>query len=926
MFVVFTPGLLIRAHQSAAYTSAGTEIDRPKEEDMSYVAFATAPPDDEEAPDPPLDGTETYVKLTLEFRANSGSVEDGKVTLTLPDHIRGWDDDEEDLPQVTVIDIVTGGEGTVVAGPESMVGLVNGGVDIWVQFDPAAMAAADLSETIELAYELEFADGAAPASVTDELLHRLIAILADTNRDGDVDLADLAGRSQWSQQLGAIYAVNFDSDGDNAMGGVPMPDAVHFGDDGEPVFEHYKIVNAADQQDIAPLVIMAMPELPDDYQVFLRVDHPETTRSVHLFKKIEADESAVWGSLMEPAAASPAAAPWLADGPDPADLELDISRWVNENHPAFNPAETGTDAEGNFIFGIEGLVLRGMQVPGGKLDEATGYPEDAGAFSGEILFHLEVRDPNDDVVAYDSVRLRVAPWLALSHQEEAEQLYIGDMGAVNSKARNEVLNGRYVGLHHTGIMNLIDYDVSQWLQDHVEIGYTQRPGGPATYVVFRKPYRTPLPLWPLYDLLGPDMAVFQLGAEIWDPSEGHNGGGDFGGNLETLPPTSKQPFGVIIMGDSVSAAMRRFIRAQEVQHVPQSFDAPASWLWVGHIDEVTSFLSDRRILIASSRLGIETLENEIPANERHLRVFFATDSEVIAGELDADTPGPTSPIINTGRDHLIEGDGVDEDIPGLGVVRVGWIRFYSGNARGQVAKVRLFDGHAEVLIEASLEPLLFPHRWALWDTGISLAAYRGAKGEFPLFEWDRTPASGDEFVLVAASQRWAKVKTTVGPFDLTPYNGMPAVITVEEILADPVFKNLNRYHAQREINDVESAIRAAGGGAQHTHFIAVPALYFGQLDLNDNVVEASAYAFNPGPTNLQPVAGNLYVHRQFGPVNAAGEDIYEEIIKNSVQETVFFVDGWDAYHVNIGEIHCGTNVTRVFPDQPWWENLENQQP
>ena len=30
--------------------------------------------------------------------------------------------------------------------------------------------------------------------------------------------------------------------------------------------------------------------------------------------------------------------------------------------------------------------------------------------------------------------------------------------------------------------------------------------------------------------------------------------------------------------------------------------------------------------------------------------------------------------------------------------------------------------------------------------------------------------------------------------------------------------------------------------------------------------------------------------------------------------------------MKIGEIHCGTNVTRAFPGQPWWENLEPQQP
>ena len=30
-----------------------------------------------------------------------------------------------------------------------------------------------------------------------------------------------------------------------------------------------------------------------------------------------------------------------------------------------------------------------------------------------------------------------------------------------------------------------------------------------------------------------------------------------------------------------------------------------------------------------------------------------------------------------------------------------------------------------------------------------------------------------------------------------------------------------------------------------------------------------------------------------------------------------FVDDWDVYHMGLGEVHCGTNMTRA-PRDDWW--------
>jgi hypothetical protein len=128
------------------------------------------------------------------------------------------------------------------------------------------------------------------------------------------------------------------------------------------------------------------------------------------------------------------------------------------------------------------------------------------------------------------------------------------------------------------------------------------------------------------------------------------------------------------------------------------------------------------------------------------------------------------------------------------------------------------------------------------------------------------------------------------------------------------------------LNNAELYIRGKAGLAA-PRFVEIPNLFFG-VDLPPGstgawtgVTADSSVAFNPGPTNCQPVAGNIYAPRQFGPRNAAGIDFFEETIKNSVQEPVYFTDCWDLYHRRMGEVHCGSNVKRTLPSWKWWEEI-----
>jgi hypothetical protein len=146
---------------------------------------------------------------------------------------------------------------------------------------------------------------------------------------------------------------------------------------------------------------------------------------------------------------------------------------------------------------------------------------------------------------------------------------------------------------------------------------------------------------------------------------------------------------------------------------------------------------------------------------------------------------------------------------------------------------------------------------------------------------------------------------------------LPAIVTVEEVLNDPNFAALNTVLIPASINDAKNRLQGAVGALT---FRSVPSLFFGIRDIApEDVRQHSCVAFNPGPTNLQPLNGKLYVPRQFGPAGG-GVDLFENSIRSALGTTVEFVDCWDLYHVSLGEVHCGSVAKRLAFEINWWEN------
>ena len=99
--------------------------------------------------------------------------------------------------------------------------------------------------------------------------------------------------------------------------------------------------------------------------------------------------------------------------------------------------------------------------------------------------------------------------------------------------------------------------------------------------------------------------------------------------------------------------------------------------------------------------------------------------------------------------------------------------------------------------------------------------------------------------------------------------------------------------------------------------IEVPILY---MPNEDNTSWADA--LTGGMVNMLVINKNCIIPKPFGPV-IAGVDVFEQELASQLTAlglTVRFIDDWLEYHVQLGEVHCGTNTWRK-PAAParWWE-------
>ncbi|MBM4358379.1 MAG: protein-arginine deiminase [Deltaproteobacteria bacterium] len=140
-----------------------------------------------------------------------------------------------------------------------------------------------------------------------------------------------------------------------------------------------------------------------------------------------------------------------------------------------------------------------------------------------------------------------------------------------------------------------------------------------------------------------------------------------------------------------------------------------------------------------------------------------------------------------------------------------------------------------------------------------------------------------------------------------------AQTTINAVLADPDVMNESAW-AATQIADQVADVKAETG-LTDGELVSVPFLFW----------QASNYsvAYQPGTVNGISLGDGIFASpKPHGPfIN--GVDIFESQLTKALEPhsvKARFIEDWYLYHILDGEVHCGSNATRVVPATVnWWE-------
>lgn len=220
--------------------------------------------------------------------------------------------------------------------------------------------------------------------------------------------------------------------------------------------------------------------------------------------------------------------------------------------------------------------------------EGLSYPDYD--FSGIVELTLSLVQEGKSVYR-DRVVFRVAPWIMTPNTLSSRTVYVSRLSNGSNKQFIEDLR-KVVGQANAQL-DIVPFEFHQddpWMQDEIEIGYTQSPGH-LMYVVLDSPRDRGLSDFSRRQLLGIDCGY------VTRKSRHRATKLDSFGNLEVSPPATVKgvsyPFGRLIFGGTrteviseprrMLKVLRDFLYAQKIQ---APFEIFSDWLSVGHIEPI----------------------------------------------------------------------------------------------------------------------------------------------------------------------------------------------------------------------------------------------------------------------------------------------------------------------------------------------------
>ncbi len=402
-------------------------------------------------------------------------------------------------------------------------------------------------------------------------------LVADVNRNGTIDESDateLAARDTWDDKHGAVFLSNLDDD----LVACPIQnqtdDQLNACNDAADA-----VINGPDDLlDLAEIHVTAWPNMPSGASAKLDID-AKSKATVRLFKK------------------------------------------VGTSYEVFSPGSAITSAELK-----SGLELR---------IEGKDIVRDSAIWDGYVNLSLALSDGSKSL-GVDKLKMRLAPIIVPNHLDEPVAIFASDRGESLSANFLAALTGVTKAVTTKSVPPAIGLPTGDiWAQDYWEPAYTSMPGPKGTVKSLRLNFRSANfatgwaggkgnSLRPggrtAYALRGKDVGVLVS----YDPT--HDDQMDSlnsFGNLETIPPfkngADSYPLGRVLRGKTSTfypdPAFNKMIESQKIQ-APVYVDS--SWLIVGHVDEVFSFIKTNTprgwgLLLADPAMA-KTMYTQVNAN------------------------------------------------------------------------------------------------------------------------------------------------------------------------------------------------------------------------------------------------------------------------------------------------------------------------
>lgn len=223
---------------------------------------------------------------------------------------------------------------------------------------------------------------------------------------------------------------------------------------------------------------------------------------------------------------------------------------------------------------------------------------------------------------------------------------------------------------------------------------------------------------------------------------------------------------------------------------------------------------------------------------------------------------------------------------------------------------KLFDA------QAVQQPVLVDTSWLLVghidETVSFVAAPKAGARSFLLLAND--PRLAKKILEDATMAGHGATKVFVGKswVDYEARTEIPAEKTIDELLADPDLMAASASAAAAVDAQLEILARETGVTEEET--VKIPFLHWDTY--------GGSVAYQPGMVNalvLDPT--HIASPDPHGP-QIDGKDPFKTNVETSLGEkgvSVSWVEDWDGYHRNLGEVHCGSNVIRAIPATKWWE-------